>query len=26
VLQGVKTNYDTDLIRPIVEFTASLAK
>ncbi|MGB7209370.1 MAG: alanine--tRNA ligase-related protein [Pyrinomonadaceae bacterium] len=24
VLQGVKTNYDTDLIRPIVEFTASL--
>lgn len=26
VLQGVKTNYDTDLIRPIVEFTASLAE
>ncbi len=26
VLQGVKTNYDTDLIRPIVEFTASLSK
>ena len=25
VLQGVKTNYDTDLIRPIVEFTAKLA-
>ena len=24
VLQGVKTNYDTDLIKPIVEFTASL--
>src|ERR687894_416363 len=25
VIQGVKTNYDTDLIRPIVEFTATLA-
>ncbi len=25
VLQGVKTNYDTDLIRPIVEHTAKLA-
>ncbi|HEV3469691.1 MAG TPA: alanine--tRNA ligase [Pyrinomonadaceae bacterium] len=25
VLQNVKTNYDTDLIRPIVEFTARLA-
>src|ERR671917_2547100 len=25
VLQGVQTNYDTDLIRPIVEFTAQLA-
>jgi len=25
VLQGVRTNYDTDLIRPIVEFTARLA-
>jgi alanyl-tRNA synthetase len=25
VLQGVKTNYDTDIIRPIVEFTAELA-
>jgi len=25
VLQGVKSNYDTDLIRPIVEFTAKLA-
>ena len=25
VLQGVKTNYDTDLIRPIVEFAAGLA-
>ncbi|MDT4896649.1 MAG: alanyl-tRNA synthetase [Acidobacteriota bacterium] len=25
VLQNVKTNYDTDLIRPIVEFTAKLA-
>jgi alanyl-tRNA synthetase len=24
-LQGVRTNYDTDLIRPIVEFTAKLA-
>jgi alanyl-tRNA synthetase len=26
VMQSVKTNYDTDLIRPIVEFTAALAK
>jgi alanyl-tRNA synthetase len=25
VLQGVKTNYDTDLIKPIVEFAASLS-
>ncbi|MBC7908921.1 MAG: alanine--tRNA ligase, partial [Pyrinomonadaceae bacterium] len=25
VMQGVKTNYDTDLIRPIVEHTAKLA-
>ncbi len=25
VLQGVKTNYDTDLIKPIIEFTAELA-
>jgi alanyl-tRNA synthetase len=25
VLQGVKTNYNTDLIRPIIEFTAKLA-
>ena len=25
VIQGVKTNYDTDIIRPVVEFTASLA-
>ena len=25
VMQGVKTNYDTDLIRPIVEFAAELA-
>lgn len=25
VMQGVKTNYDTDLIRPIIEFTAKLA-
>src|SRR5919112_248644 len=25
VLQGVLTNYDTDLLRPIVEFTAQLA-
>jgi alanyl-tRNA synthetase len=25
VLQGVKSNYDTDLIRPIVDFTAKLA-
>ncbi len=25
VMQGVKSNYDTDLIRPIVEFTAKLA-
>jgi len=25
VLQGVKSNYDTDLIRPIVNFTAKLA-
>jgi alanyl-tRNA synthetase len=26
VLQGVKSNYDTDLIRPIIEFTAQLAR
>lgn len=26
VMQHVKTNYDTDLIRPIVEFAASLGK
>ena len=26
VLQNVKTNYDTDLIKPIVEFTASLSE
>lgn len=25
VLQGVKSNYDTDLIRPIIDFTAQLA-
>ena len=25
VLQGVKTNYDTDIIRPVVEFTSRLA-
>ena len=25
VLQGVKSNYDTDLIRPIIEFTAQVA-
>ncbi len=25
VLQGVKSNYDTDLIRPIIDFTARLA-
>jgi alanyl-tRNA synthetase len=25
VLQGVGTNYDTDLVRPIIEFTAQLA-
>ncbi|MBA3765608.1 MAG: alanine--tRNA ligase [Acidobacteria bacterium] len=25
VLQNVKTNYDTDLIRPIIDFTAQLA-
>ncbi|MFN2414717.1 MAG: alanine--tRNA ligase [Pyrinomonadaceae bacterium] len=25
VIQGVKTNYDTDIIRPAVEFTARLA-
>src|SRR5215213_9094071 len=25
VLQNVKSNYDTDLIRPIIEFTANLA-
>ena len=25
VLQGVKSNYDTDLIRPIIEYTAKLA-
>jgi alanyl-tRNA synthetase len=26
VMQGVKTNYETDLLKPIVEFTAQLAK
>ncbi len=26
VLQGVKTNYDTDLLMPIVEFTAKLSE
>lgn len=26
VMQGVKTNYETDLLKPIVEFTARLAK
>ena len=26
VMQGVKTNYDTDIMRPIVEFTAELAQ
>jgi len=26
VMQGVKSNYDTDLIRPIVEFTAELSQ
>src|SRR5215470_7674589 len=25
VLQGVKSNYETDLIRPIIDFTAKLA-
>ena len=25
VMQGVKTNYETDLLKPIVEFTAELA-
>ena len=25
VMQGVKSNYDTDLVRPIVDFTAKLA-
>ncbi|MDT7778168.1 MAG: alanyl-tRNA synthetase, partial [Acidobacteriota bacterium] len=25
VLQGVQTNYDTDLVRPIIDFTAQLA-
>src|SRR3954454_6063182 len=25
VLQGVKSNYDTDLIRPIIDFTGKLA-
>ncbi|HEV2884504.1 MAG TPA: alanine--tRNA ligase [Pyrinomonadaceae bacterium] len=25
VLQGVKTNYETDLLRPIIDFTAKLA-
>ena len=25
VLQGVKSNYDTDLIKPIINFTAKLA-
>ena len=26
VLQGVKSNYETDLIRPIIDFTAKLAR
>jgi alanyl-tRNA synthetase len=26
VMQNVKTNYDTDIIRPIVEFTAELSQ
>jgi alanyl-tRNA synthetase len=26
VIQHVKTNYETDLIKPLVEFTAELAK
>jgi alanyl-tRNA synthetase len=26
VMQNVKTNYDTDIVRPIVEFTAQLAE
>ncbi len=26
VMQGVQTNYETDLLRPLVEFTADLAK
>ncbi len=26
VMQNVKSNYDTDLIRPLVEFTASIAR
>ena len=26
VMQGVKSNYDTDLIRPIVEYVAGLAR
>jgi alanyl-tRNA synthetase len=26
VLQGVQTNYDTDLIKPIIDFTAELAQ
>lgn len=26
VMQGVKSNYDTDLLRPIVEFTAGICK
>jgi alanyl-tRNA synthetase len=25
VLQGVKSNYETDLLRPVIDFTADLA-